>query len=136
MSSLRAMAWFRIGTLGFRMGVKGIGPYVQWRMLRLYGLDMIPGNLIGGGLYIPHTVGCTIVVERMGENVTVIGASTFGMRETLEWPIVGDSVFVGVGSRVLGGITLGDNAKIGAGSVVLIDVPAGATAVGIPARII
>lgn len=91
---------------------------------------------IGGGLYIAHTVGCIVAVERLGENCTIIAAVTFGMRNERGFPTIGDNVLVGAGARILGNVTIGNNAKIGANAVVLQDVAANATAVGIPAKVI
>jgi serine O-acetyltransferase len=73
---------------------------------------------------------------RIGANVTVLGQVTFGTRDDAHWPSIGDGAFIGVGARVLGGITIGERARIGANAVVTIDVPPDSTAVGIPARII
>lgn len=61
---------------------------------------------------------------------------TVGMRNEWAFPEIGDDVFIGAGARVLGGIVVGDGARIGANAVVIQDVPAGATVVGIPARVI
>jgi serine O-acetyltransferase len=58
------------------------------------------------------------------------------MRNTWDFPEIGDGVFIGAGARVLGDVRVGDGAKIGANAVVIHDVPAGATAVGIPARVL
>jgi serine O-acetyltransferase len=58
------------------------------------------------------------------------------MRNEHAFPKIGDNVFIGAGARILGGITIGDNVQIGANAVVLKDVPSGATAVGVPARIL
>lgn len=133
---LRAMAWFRLATLMHRRKVRLLPGVLQRRLLRLYELEMVPGATIGGGLYIAHPVGCVIVVESMGANVSMIGSVTLGRREKLRWPIVGDNVFLGAGCRVLGSIEIGANAKVGANSVVLTDVPPGAVAVGVPARLL
>ncbi len=131
---LRAMAWFRLGTVMQRLGVPGVPGWTQRRILRLYGLELLPSADIGGGLYIAHPVGCVLVAERIGRDVTVIGQATFGTRTDNRWPVIGDRAFVGVGARVLGGITVGEDAHIGANAVVVRDVPAGSTVVGIPAR--
>ncbi|BCH35517.1 serine acetyltransferase [Mesorhizobium sp. L-8-10] len=134
--SLRAMAWFRLATLMHRRKVKVLPGILQRRLLRLYGLELVPGTKIGGGLYIAHPVGCVIVVESMGTNVSLMGSVTFGRRELLRWPVVGDRAFFGAGCRVLGAVEIGARAVIGANAVVLADVPTGATAVGIPARVL
>ncbi|MGY3614424.1 serine O-acetyltransferase [Bradyrhizobium sp. USDA 10063] len=133
---LRAMAWFRLATLMHRRKVKLLPGVLQRRLLRLYGLELVPGATIGGGLYIAHPVGCVIVVESMGTNVSMMGSVTLGRREKLRWPTVGDNVFFGAGCRVLGPIEIGANATVGANAVVLIDVPPGAVAVGVPARVL
>jgi len=134
--SLRAMAWFRLATLMHRRRVRLLPGILQRRMLKLYGIDLVPGAKIGGGLYIAHSVGCVIVVESMGSNVSLMGSVTFGRREQLRWPVVRDGAFFGAGCRVLGGVEIGAGAKIGANAVVLDDVPADGIAVGIPARVL
>jgi serine O-acetyltransferase len=133
---LRAMAWFRLATLMHRRRVKLLPGVLQRRLLKLYGLELVPGTKIGGGLYIAHPVGCVIVVESMGTNVSLMSGVTFGRCEQLRWPIVGDNAFFGAGCRVLGPVEIGANAKVGANSVVLTDIPSGAVAVGVPARVL
>jgi serine O-acetyltransferase len=133
---LRAMAWFRLATLLHRRKVKLLPGVLQRRLLRLYGLELVPGAKIGGGLYIAHPVGCVIVVESMGTNVSMMGSVTLGRLEPLRWPTIGDNAFFGAGCRVLGPIEIGANAKVGANAVVLTDVPSGAVAVGVPARVL
>jgi serine O-acetyltransferase len=71
----------------------------------------------------------------MGQNCSIIAAVTIGMRNTWDFPNIGNEVFIGAGARVLGNINIGDGAVIGANAVVISDIPAGATAVGIPARV-
>jgi serine O-acetyltransferase len=134
--SLRAMAWFRLATLMHRRRVKLLPGILQRRLLRQYGLELVPGTKIGGGLYIAHTVGCVIVVELMGSNVSLMGSVTFGRRKQLRWPVVGDNAFFGAGCRVLGPVDIGAHAVIGANAVVLADVPPDAITVGIPARVL
>jgi serine O-acetyltransferase len=131
---LRAMAWFRLGGAMSEAGIRGGPSWVQRRLLRLYGLELPPGAPVGGGLYIAHPVACVLVAERIGENVTVIGQATFGTREDERWPVIEDDVFVGVGARILGGIRVGQGAKVAANAVVLRDVEPGATVAGVPAR--
>jgi serine O-acetyltransferase len=84
--------------------------------------------------------GLAIVIHkraRIGNNVTVGPNVTIGGRSGfLPVPVIGDDVMIGAGARILGPVTIGNGAQIGANAVVLCDVPPGATAVGIPARIV
>jgi serine O-acetyltransferase len=89
---------------------------------------------IGGGLLLPHPNGVVIHPEvRMGPNCLVFQQVTIGSGPIPGVPVLGGCVDVGPGARILGGVTIGDGAVIGANSVVIQDVPAGAVAVGVPA---
>jgi serine O-acetyltransferase len=134
--SLRAVAWFRLGTWCKRRRVPFMPGYIQRRILRIYGLEISPGQDIGGGLYIAHPVGTVIYVKRIGRNCSIIAAVTIGMRNTWEFPVIGDDVFIGAGARVLGAIRVGNQTSVGANAVVLEDTPEGATVVGIPGKVI
>lgn len=131
---LRAMAWFRFGCWCKHKRIPFLPGFTQRWIYQHYGLEIKIGSDIGPGLYIAHPVGVVLSPERMGANCSVIAGVTVGMRNEWLFPVLGDRVFLGAGARVLGGITLGDDAVVGANAVVLSDVPAGATAVGIPAR--
>lgn len=135
-AGLRAMAWFRFGSWCKQRRIPMLTGLIQYLIYRAYGLEILIGAEIGGGLYIPHTVGTTISPKRMGRNCSVIALVTIGMRNEHAFPNIGDNVFIGAGARILGGITIGDGAVIGANAVVIKDIPAGATAVGIPARLV
>lgn len=130
---LRAMAWYRFACALHHLGAPLVPGYVQRRLLRLYGLELIPGAAIGGGLYIAHPVGCTLVAESIGNNVSVISNVTFGFRNA-GWPRISDDVFIGAGARVIGAITIGEGARVGANAVVLDDVDPHTSVVGVPAR--
>jgi serine O-acetyltransferase len=97
---------------------------------------MSPDLDIGGGLYIAHPNGCVIHAKKIGRNCSIISNVTIGMRNRWEFPTIGDNVFIGSGARILGGIKVGNNVRIGANAVVIHDVPDNCTVVGIPARII
>lgn len=131
---LRAMAWFRAGAAARQLGIRGAAGFVQRRLLLRYGFEIAPSTPVGGGLYVAHPVGCVLHAESIGENVTVVGAATFGTRDGARWPRIGDRAFIGVGARVLGDISLGAGAVVGANAVVLDDVDDGVTVVGLPAR--
>lgn len=93
------------------------------------------GADFGPGFVLIHSYGVVInSLVRGGENVKIEHLVTIGAEKN-ESPFIGDNVFVGAGAKILGGITIGNHAKIGANAVVLQDVPDNATAVGIPAKI-
>ena len=132
----RAMFWLRFGQWSYHNNIKGMLGISMRKMIRTYGLDISPQIPIGGGFYIAHPVGTVVHAKSIGRNCSIIAAVTIGMRNKHEFPVLEDNVFIGAGARVLGGITLGANSVIGANAVVVKDVPAGATAVGIPAKVI
>lgn len=102
------------------------------------GIEIHPGAKIGKGLVIDHGMGVVIgETAEIGDNVLLYHGVTLGgtgKDKGKRHPTVGDNVIIGSGAKVLGAIFIGSNAKIGANSVVLKDVPEGATAVGIPAK--
>lgn len=116
-------------------GVRGLPTLLQRLNMLLFGIEVSCNLEIGPGLYIPHPYGMVLMAERVGANASFIHAVTVGMREEWKFPVIGDGVLVGAGARILGGIVLGDGCSIGANAVVIHDVPAGATAVGVPATV-
>lgn len=132
--ALRATAWYRLACWGKANRIPFmVGTIHRW-LFFWFGLE-IAGD-IEGGLYLAHPVGTVINVSHMGQNCSIIAAVTIGMRNKWAFPVIGDGVFIGAGARILGAIIIGDYAKIGANAVVLHDIPAHATAVGVPARVI
>ncbi len=129
-------AIFRMSQWCHRHRVRVLPTILERLNLVWFGIEISSSIPIGPGLYIAHPVGTVIMARRIGANATFISAVTLGMRETHDFPVVGDGVVIGAGARVLGGITLGDGCTIGANAVVIQDVPAGATAAGVPARLI
>jgi serine O-acetyltransferase len=134
--SLRATSWLRLAGWLKDRGVRGVTTLVQHHLARAYGLEIPPGCDIAGGLYIAHTVGCTITAQRIGRNATFIANVTVGYNNSDIYPVLGDNVFVGAGARVLGPIVVGDNVRVAANAVVLDDVPANTTVAGMPARVV
>lgn len=101
------------------------------------GADIPLNCRLGGGLILTHPNGIVIHPEAtIGVNCLIFQQVTIGMGPIPGLPIIGGHVDIGAGAKILGGIHIGNHAKIGANAVVLNDVPTGATAVGIPARII
>ncbi|MGH9115646.1 MAG: serine O-acetyltransferase [Acidimicrobiales bacterium] len=99
------------------------------------GLDL-RGTAIGPGLFISHGQGTILSAERIGANVWVHQGVTVGWDYRGDRrPMIGSGVFIGAGAKILGAVTVGDDARIGANAVVVRDVPAGATAAGVPATI-
>lgn len=106
----------------------------------LTGIEIHPGATIGEGLFIDHGTGIVIgETAELGKNVTLYQGVTLGgtgKEKGKRHPTLGNNVVVASGAKVLGSFTVGDHAKIGAGSVVLKAVPAYATVVGIPGRVV
>ena len=106
----------------------------------LTGIEIHPGATIGRGLFIDHGAGVVIgETAVIGDNYTIYQGATLGGtgKDTgKRHPTLGNNVMVGAGAKLLGAFTVGDNAKIASGAVVLSDVPANSTAVGIPAKVV
>ena len=106
----------------------------------LTGIEIHPGATIGEGLFIDHGTGVVIgETAEIGKNVTLYQGVTLGgtgKEKGKRHPTIGNNVVVASGAKVLGSFKVGDHAKIGAGSVVLKEVPPYATVVGIPGRIV
>ena len=106
----------------------------------LTGVEIHPGATIGRRVFIDHGMGVVIgETAELGDDVTLYHGVTLGgtsWNKGKRHPTLGKGVVVGAGAKILGPISIGDGAKIGSNAVVVKDVPAGATAVGIPARIL
>ena len=115
-----------------------------WYMLKnrfwsaLCGCRLPVSAKLGGGLVMPHPQGIVLHGDvRIGPNCLIFHQVTLGEGGPIPGvPTLGGHVDVGAGAKILGGVTIGDHARIGANAVVITDVPAMATAVGVPARII
>jgi len=100
-------------------------------------IDLTRGVTFGKNLHIIHPISIVIHPKTIiGDNVGIMHEVTIGSRGTYAAPVIGNNVFIGVGAKILGEITIGDNVDIGANSVVLTDVPPNSLVVGIPGRII
>ena len=104
------------------------------------GIEIDPGAKIGKGVFIDHGIGVVIgETAEVGDGCTIYQGVTLGgtsLQRTKRHPTLGKNVTIGSGAAVLGAIHVGDGAKIGANSVVVKDVPANATVVGIPGRVV
>lgn len=110
------------------------------RTVRKTGIEIHPGATIGKGLFIDHGNGVIIgETTIIGDNVTLYQGVTLGgtgKEQGKRHPTIGNNVMISAGAKVLGSFTVGENSKIGAGSVVLSEVPPNCTVVGVPGRIV
>lgn len=143
---LWAVAVYRLGrwTAGIRIPLIGfIFRFIAFLLFKwieiLTGISIPASAKIGKGFYVGHFGGIVLHSDVvMGENCSIgpgvlIGTRGMGNKGVA---VIGDNVYIGVGAKVLGKITIGNNVKIGANAVVVSNIPDGATAVGIPARIV
>ena len=137
---LHAIALHRIHHCMHKSGLKFFARWGSQCARFLTGIEIHPGAVIGRRFFIDHGMGVVIgETTIIGDDVTLYQGVTLGGtgKETgKRHPTLGNGVVVGVGASVLGAITLGDNSKVGGGAVAVKDVPAGATVVGIPAKIV
>ncbi len=114
--------------------------WVSQRGVRKTGIEIHPGAVIGKGFFIDHGNGVIIgETAVIGDNVTLYQGVTLGgtgKEHGKRHPTVGNNVMISAGAKVLGSFKIGDNSKIGAGSVVLNEVPPGSTVVGVPGRVV
>lgn len=102
----------------------------------LYGIEIGNEIELGEGVNFAHTLGTVIGgTSKVGNRVKFMGNNTVGTNKDNGCPVIEDDVVVGCGARILGPIRIGKGAFIGANAVVLTDVPAGAVATGIPAKV-
>lgn len=114
--------------------------WISQRAVRKTGIEIHPGARIGKGLFIDHGNGVIIgETTIIGDNCTLYQGVTLGgtgKEQGKRHPTLGNNVMVSAGAKVLGSFTIGDNSKIGAGSVVLAEVPPNSTVVGVPGRVV
>ncbi len=129
--------------LAHKLYLKGHYFWARWisqRAARKTGIEIHPGATIGRGLFIDHGSGVIIgETTVIGDNVTLYQGVTLGgtgKEKGKRHPTLEDNVMVSAGAKILGSFTIGENSKIGAGSVVLEEVPPNCTVVGVPGRIV
>jgi serine O-acetyltransferase len=122
-------------------GFKWLGRFISNFSRWLTGIEIHPGAKIGQRVFFDHAMGVVVgETAEIGDGCTIYQGVTLGgtslYKGTKRHPTLGKDVVVSAGAKILGGFEVGDGAKIGSNAVVIKPVPAGATAVGIPARII
>ncbi len=139
-SGIHAVAHHRIAHLFYRMRLYFIARLISQMSRFFTGTEIHPGARIGKGLFIDHGMGIVIgETTIIGDNCTLYQNVTLGgtgKDKGKRHPTIGNNVMIGSGAKVLGPFTVGDNSKIAANAVVLSEVPAGSTCVGVPARVV
>ena len=138
---LQAIVMHRWASWCWWHGMKWLGRFISYVARIVTGIEIHPGATIGRRVFIDHGFGVVIgETAEVGDDCTIYQGVTLGGTSlhtgSKRHPTLARGVIVGAGAKVLGGFTVGDGAKIGSNAVVIKPVPAGATAVGIPARII
>ena len=139
--SLKAILYHKVAHRLYKKDKFTISRIISQIARKVTGIEIHPGAIIGESLFIDHGMGVVIgETAQIGNNVLMYHGVTLGgtglEKGVKRHPTVEDDVIIGAGAKVLGPITIGKGAKIGANAVVLKDVPPYSTAVGIPARII
>lgn len=135
---LHALIFHRVASWLWHHRLQLLGRCVSHLSRFLTGIEIHPGATIGRRVFIDHGMGVVIgETAVVGDDCTLYQGVTLGgtgKQRGKRHPTLGKGVVVGVGAKILGAVTIGDGAKIGAGAVVLRDVPPHTTAVGVPAR--
>lgn len=138
--SFKVMLHYRIAHRLYKNGHFFLARWISQRAVRKTGIEIHPGATIGENFFIDHgngvIIGETAVV---GNNVTLYQGVTLGgtgKEHGKRHPTIGDNVMISAGAKVLGSFQVGENSKIGAGSVVIEEVPPNCTVVGVPGRVV
>ena len=138
---LHALVLHRIAHACWTSGWRWTGRFVSHLSRFATGIEIHPGALIGHHVFIDHGMGVVIgETAEVGDGCTIYQGVTLGgtslTKGAKRHPTLGRGVIVGGGAKVLGGFTVGDGARVGSNAVLMQEVPPGATAVGIPARVL
>ncbi len=137
---LHALWFHRLNHWLWGLGLKWLARWFSTVARWLTGIEIHPGAKIGRRFFIDHGMGVVIgETAEIGDDCTVYHGVTLGgtsWEKGKRHPTLGNGVVVGAGAKVLGPITIGDNARVGSNAVVVRDVPADATVVGIPGRVV
>ena len=138
--SFKVMMHYRIAHKLYTKKQFFLARWISQRAVRKTGIEIHPGAQIGKGFFIDHGNGVIIgETTIIGDNVTLYQGVTLGgtgKEHGKRHPTIGNNVMISAGAKILGSFTIGDNSKIGAGSVVLHEVPPHSTVVGVPGRVV
>ena len=139
-SGVHALSWYRIARFFHKIKLKLLARMISQFARFLTGIEIHPAAKIEGGVFIDHGAGVVIGETAEVHKGTVIYQGVTlggtGKERGKRHPTIMENVTISAGAKVLGGFTVGEGAKIGAGAVVLREVPAYATVVGVPGRIV
>lgn len=135
-----AVVWYRLAHNLHNVGLKLLARYLSGFSQFLTSVDIHPEAQIGRRVFIDHGIGVVIgQTAIVGDDVTIYQGVTLGgvtLEKSKRHPTIENGAVIGSGAKVLGNITIGEDARIGANSVVVRSVPARSTAVGIPAKVL
>jgi serine O-acetyltransferase len=136
---VHALAFHRVAHAIWRQGWPVPARFLSHIARFLTGIEIHPAAKLGPGLFIDHGMGVVIgETSEVGENVTLLQGVTLGgtsLRREKRHPTLGNNVVVGAGAKIIGGFKIGDGSRIGAGSVVVREVPTNSVVVGVPGRV-
>ncbi|MDY6023273.1 MAG: serine O-acetyltransferase [Candidatus Borkfalkiaceae bacterium] len=139
-SGVHALSWHRWANFLYRIHLKMLARITSQFAKRLTGIEIHPAAKIAGGVFIDHGAGVVIgETTEIEEGVVIYQGVTLGgtgKEKGKRHPTIKKNAVISAGAKVLGGFTVGEGAKIGAGAVVLKEVPPFATVVGIPGRVV
>jgi len=137
---IKAVLLHRISHFFHKLGMPFVPRYLSDIARELTAIEIHPGAEIGSEFFIDHGAGVVIgETAIIGNNVTMYAGVVLGgtnLKQGKRHPTIGNNVVIGTGAKILGPITVGDNVRIGANSVVIHDVPEGSVVVGVPGRIV
>jgi serine O-acetyltransferase len=126
---------YRLWARGWHVSARFVSHVARF----LTGIEIHPAAKLGPGLFIDHGMGVVIgETSEIGENVTLLQGVTLGgtsLKREKRHPTLGNNVVVGAGAKIIGAFTIGDSSRIGAGSVVVREVPPNSVVVGVPGRV-
>ena len=139
-SGVKAIGYYRVAHWFYNKKMYFIARYLSQHARRITGIEIHPAAVIGDGVFIDHGMGVVIgETTVIGDNCTIYQGVTLGgtgKDKGKRHPTIGNNVVIGSGAKVLGPFSVGDNSKIAANAVVLSEVPANCTVVGVPGRIV
>jgi serine O-acetyltransferase len=136
---VHALAFHRLAHAMWRHGWKIPARFLSHVSRFVTGIEIHPAAKLGPGLFIDHGMGVVIgETAEVGENVTLLQGVTLGgtsLKREKRHPTLGNNVVVGAGAKIIGAFKIGDGSRIGAGSVVVREVPTNSVVVGVPGRV-